>query len=79
MAGRYESKKEEANEPQSPGEFVRLKLTNEIVEVVSCDSNTVTVNFKGQPIVFRHDEVYRLPPEEQSVQEQRLNQQRHHG
>jgi len=76
MAGRYEPAKEGPNEPPSLGKFVRLKLTDEIVEVVTSDSDSITVNFKGQHIILRHTEVYRLSPEEQSIHEQRLNQQR---
>jgi hypothetical protein len=76
MAGKYEPTKKEANEPPSLGRFVRLKLTDEIVEVKQWASNSLTIEFKGQSITLRHDEVRHLPPEEQSVYEQHLNQQR---
>lgn len=76
MAGRSEPIKKEANEPQSLGRFVRLKLTDEIVEVKQWSSDGLTITFKGQSITLRHDEVYHLPLEDQQLHLQRLNQQR---
>lgn len=73
MADNDEPKKEEAAESQPLEKFVRLKLTNEIVEVKQWASNKVTIMFKGQPITLRHDEVYHLPQSEQQVHSQRLN------
>ena len=39
------------------GKFVRPKLIGEIVEVVSFDSEEVTIDFKGQNVTLKHYEV----------------------
>jgi hypothetical protein len=49
------------------GKFVRLHLTGESVEVVSFDSNEITVKYKGKDLVMSHHEVSLLTPEEQAA------------
>ena len=46
------------------GKFVRLKLTNEIVEVVGFDSSDVVINYKGRNLTMAHYEVSRITHEE---------------
>ena len=54
------------NQPETEafGKFVRLKLTGDIVEVVSFDSTDITIKFKGQNLTMEHYEVSRIAPEE---------------
>jgi hypothetical protein len=51
--------------------FVRLKLTDAIVEVVRFDANEITINFKGTNLVMQHYEVSGLTPEEAAGAEKR--------
>jgi hypothetical protein len=53
--------------------FVRLNLTDEIVEVVSGDSNEITINYKGRHLTLRHSEVSRITPEEAAAAASRLS------
>jgi hypothetical protein len=46
------------------GKFVRPKLIGEIVEVVSFDSEEVTIDFKGQNVTLKHYEVSCITSEE---------------
>jgi hypothetical protein len=73
MAEGDKMKDEKAAEPQSLEKFVRLKLTDEIVEVTKWTSNNLTIIFKDEPITLRHDEVYHLPPGDLQHHLQRLN------
>jgi hypothetical protein len=53
--------------------FVRLKLTGEIVEVLSSDAKEITINFRGQNLTLHHHEVSRLTPEEAAEAAKRIS------
>lgn len=51
------------------GNFVRLNLTGEVVELESCDASRVRIYYRGHRIEMRRDEVSRLTPEEAAYEE----------
>jgi hypothetical protein len=53
-----------AKQSDTFGNFVRLNLIGEIVEVVDFDSTEITINFKGQHLTLKHNEVSHIMPEE---------------
>lgn len=55
------------------GKFVRVKLINEIVEVVSFDSDGITVNFRGQNIKLSLYDVSHVTPEEAAEAANRIS------
>jgi hypothetical protein len=73
MGEGHKPQKEQRIEQQVLEKFVRLKLTDEIVEVTKWTSNSLTIIFKDEPITLRHDEIYHLLPEDLQNHLQRLN------
>jgi hypothetical protein len=49
------------------GKFVRLKLIDEIVEVVGVNSTEIAIKFYGNILTMKHHEVSRVTPEEEST------------
>jgi hypothetical protein len=52
------------NHLQAFGKFVRLNLTDEVVEVFDCNSTEIIINFKGKKLTMAHHQVSWVTPEE---------------
>jgi hypothetical protein len=54
--------------PQRMLKFVRVNITNEIVEVVAQSSTEVTLDYRGARVTLPRQDVILLTPEEEAAQ-----------